>query len=151
MHENPKLNQAAPTIAILQWGAVLEDLLDPLGISLDAFCTEFRGSWMFAYIEALKQAGVRTVLICMSARIAAPSHFTHVPSGAKLCILPVPKPYRFLRRRMVYPYGQTVREAFGEIRGPRRLLIPAYAVLREAALYFTTPYRLLAQELQREH
>jgi starch synthase len=151
MSINAKLSQPAPTIAMLQWSAVLEDFLDPLGISLEAFCTEFRGSWMFGYVEALKQVGVRTVLICMSAHVAAPARFTHVPTGATLCLLPAPRLYRALRRRMVYPYGQTVRQAFGEIRGARRLLFPLYSVLREIALYLTTPHGLLAQELQREH
>jgi glycosyltransferase involved in cell wall biosynthesis len=146
-----KVSQPAPTIALLTWSAVLEDFLDPLGVSLETFCTEFRGSYMFGYVEALKQVGVRTVIICMSARVAAPSHFTHLPSGATLCVLPAPRLYRALRRRMVYPYGQNVREAFGEIRGVRRLLFPLYALLREVALYLTTPHRLLAQELQREH
>src|SRR5678815_5257898 len=106
MSINAKLSQPAPTIAMLQWSAVLEDFLDPLGISLEAFCTEFRGSWMFGYVEALKQVGVRTVLICMSAHVAAPARFTHVPTGATLCLLPAPRLYRALRRRMVYPYGQ---------------------------------------------
>jgi glycosyltransferase involved in cell wall biosynthesis len=145
------VSQPAPTIAMLQWGTVLEDFLDPLGISLEAFCTEFRGSWMFGYIEALKQVGVRTVLICISARVTAPARFTHVPTGATLCVLPAPRLYRALRRRMVYPYGQTVREAFGKVRGARRLLFPLYAVLREVSLYLTTPHGLLAQELQGEH
>jgi glycosyltransferase involved in cell wall biosynthesis len=146
-----KVSQPAPTIALLTWGNVLEDFLDPLGVSLESFCTEFRGSYMLGYVEALKQVGVRTVLICMSARVAAPARFTHMPTGATLCILPAPRLYCALRRRMVYPYGQTVREAFGEIRGVRRLLFPLYAVLREVALYLTTPHGLLAQELQREH
>jgi glycosyltransferase involved in cell wall biosynthesis len=144
------MTQPEPTIAMLQWSAVLEDFLDPLGISLETFCTEFRGSWMFGYVEALKQVGVRTVLICMSARVAAPSRCTHVPTGATLYLLPAPRLYRALRRRMVYPYGQTVSEVFGEIGGTRRLLLPLYAVLREIALYLTTPHGLLAQAVRRE-
>src|SRR5919197_200948 len=68
-------NQAAPTIALLPWGNVLEDVLDTLGVSLETFCNEFTGSWMFGYVDALRQVGVRTVLICISARVAAPSRF----------------------------------------------------------------------------
>jgi glycosyltransferase involved in cell wall biosynthesis len=146
-----KGSQSAPTIAMLQWGGVLEDFLDPLGISLESFCTEFRGSWMFGYVEALKKVGVSTVLICISAQVATPTNLTHLPTGAKLCLLPVPKFYSLLRRRMVYPYGQTVRQTFGEVRGLRRVLFPLYAMLRATALYFTTPHRLLAQQLRREH
>jgi glycosyltransferase involved in cell wall biosynthesis len=139
-----------PTIAMLSWGAVLEDFLDPLHISIEAFCTEFRGSWMFGYIDALREVGVHTVLICTSARVAAPVRTTHVPTGATLRILPAPRPFRALRRHMVYPYGQTVREVFGDVRGWRRLLLPGYAFLREIALYLTTPPRLLARVLREE-
>src|SRR5207249_7335570 len=127
---------------LLPWGNVLEDFLDPLGVSLETFCNEFRGSWMFGYVDAMKQAGVRTVLICMSARVAAPVRFTHRPTGAPICVLPAPNIYRALQRRMIYPYGQTVKEAFGSIRGAHRMLFPLYAMVREVALYLTTPPRL---------
>jgi starch synthase len=150
MPVSSKVSQPTPTLAVLQWGAVLEDFLDPLGISLETFCTDFRGSWVFGYIEALKQAGVRTVIICISARITAPARFTHGPTGATLCVLPAPRLYLALRRRMVYPYGQTVREVFGDIHGARRLLFPLYAMLREVALYLSTPHGLLAQQLKNE-
>ena len=49
------------------------------------------------------------------------------------------------------PYGRTVRDVFGEIRGTRWMLFPALAVLREVVLYLTTPLRLLAHELRREN
>src|SRR5436309_95185 len=80
-----------PAIALLPWGNVIEDFLNNIGVSLEAFCNEFTGSWMFGYVDALRQVGVRTVLICMSDRIAVPSRFTHMPTGATICMLPVPK------------------------------------------------------------
>src|SRR2546425_9690142 len=101
--------QARPTIALLPWGNVLEDFLDMIGISLEVFCKEFRGSWMFGYIDALQVAGARTVLMCISARVSTPSRFTHDPTGATICVLPVPKIYRRIRRHMRNPYARSVR------------------------------------------
>jgi glycosyltransferase involved in cell wall biosynthesis len=138
------------SIALLPWGAVLEDFLDPLGVSIESFCNEFRGSWMFSYVDALHSAGVHTVMICISRQIETPSRFVHRPTGATIWLLPIPKLYRALHRRMVYPYGRTVREAFGEIRSWRRLLYPLYATAREAGLYLSTPHTSLARVVRRE-
>ncbi|HVX30186.1 MAG TPA: glycosyltransferase family 4 protein, partial [Nitrolancea sp.] len=77
-----------------------------------------------------------------------PSHYVHLPTGATISLLPVPRIYRALRRLMLYPYGQSVRQVFGEIRGPRRLLLPLYWFLKEAAFYLHTPPRALARELR---
>lgn len=140
-----------PTVALLPWGNVIEDFIDKIGVSLETFCNEFTGSYMFGYVDALRRVGVRTVLVCISARVATPSHFTHAPTGATICILPAPWIYRALRRTMRNPYGRTVRDVFGEIRGTRWMLFPALAVLREVVLYLTTPLRLLAHELRREN
>jgi starch synthase len=147
------LSSTAPSglaIALLPWGNVLEDFLDTIGVSLETFCSDFEGSWMFGYVEALRRAGVRTVLICISGRVAKPSRFTHAATGATICVLPVPKLYRILRRTMLNPYGRTVRQAFGNLQGPRRCLLPLLAMLREGALYLTTPLRMVARELRRE-
>jgi len=141
---------SAPSVALLSWSAVLEDFLDPLGVSLEDFCRDFRGSWLFAYAAALESSGVRSVIICTSRRVERPSRFTHGRTGARIWILPTPRIYGAIHRRMVYAYGQTVREAFGEIRGRRRLLTPLYAVVREIALYLATPPRSLAQVLRQE-
>lgn len=150
MEDLHPMTRREPTIALLPWGNVLEDFLDTIGVSLETFCNEFRGSWMFGYIDALRLVGVRTILICISTRVTAPSRFIHVPTGATICVLPAPKVYRAIRRKKIYPYGQTVKEAFGNIRGARRTIIPLYAMLREVVLYLTTPLDLLAQELRRE-
>jgi glycosyltransferase involved in cell wall biosynthesis len=141
---------AAPSVAILNWAAVVEDFLEPLGISLESFCTEFRGSWIFGYVAALQRVGVRPVVICVSKYASTPARFTHRPTKATIWILPTPRLYGAIHRRMVYPYGQTVREAFGEIRGSQRLLFPFYALAREMSLYLATPRRPLARVLRRE-
>lgn len=138
-----------PTIALLPWGNVLEDFLHTAGISLTTFCNEFTGSWMFGYIDALRRVGVRTVLICISAQVAVPTRFRHAPTGATICLLPVPKIYRLLQKKMANPYGRTVEQMFGEISGRRIFLLPTLAGLKEVSLYLTTPLRLVAHELRR--
>jgi glycosyltransferase involved in cell wall biosynthesis len=140
--------QGSATVALLAWGNVLEEFLDTIGVSLETFCREFKGSWMFGYIAALQRAGVETVLMCVTARVSTPTHFTHGPTGATICLLPAPRAYRAIRARMRNPYGRTVRQAFGEMRGARRLLVPALAVLREVVLYLTTPVRALGREVR---
>jgi len=142
--------QCDRAVALVSWSSVIEHFLDPLGISLETFCTEFRGSWLFGYAAALQRVGVRPVLIFFSKRLSSPSRFTHVPTGATLWILPAPRLYRIVERRMVYPYGQNVVHMFGEIRGPRRALLPLYALARELALYLATPLVASARTMRRE-
>jgi glycosyltransferase involved in cell wall biosynthesis len=139
-----------PAVALLAWGNVLEDFLDPLGVSLEAFCKEFRGSWIFGYATALQRAGLRPVLIYASRRVGAPRRVTHEPTGATIHLLPVPLLYRLIERRMIYPYGQTVTQMFGNIHGRRRVLLPLYALAKELALYLATPPIALERVLRRE-
>lgn len=140
-----------PTIAILPWGNVLEDFLTPLGVTLDDFRDEFMGSWVFGYATAMQRAGLRPVLFYTSAQVSTVSRFHHRPTGATICLLPVPRIYRWLQRWVVYPYGQTVHEMFGETHGTRRLLTPVLALVQLLLLYLTTPPVRLAQELRREN
>jgi starch synthase len=152
MDEQQDLNTST-TVALLPWGNVIEDFLDTLGVSIEVFCKEFTGSWMFGYIDALQRAGVRTVLVCISSRIATTAKFTHEPTGATVYVLPALKSYRFLQHRMRKPFGpyaRNVRQSFGPVRGVRRLLGPALVACKEAVLYLTTPPRLLAHVLRRE-
>ena len=149
----PRSDESSPTVALLPFGNVIEHFLDSLGVSLESFCQDFTGSWMFGYVDALQRAGVRTVLICVSARLAKPARFTHGPTGAAVHILPALKSYRLLQAKMAKPsgpYGRNVRQAFGEALGSRRLFRPALAALNEAVLYLVTPPRLLARVLRQE-
>ncbi|MFP5270917.1 glycosyltransferase family 4 protein [Coleofasciculus sp.] len=125
--------QTQPAIALLHWGDLIEDFLDSIGISFEGFCQEMTGGWMFGYIDALQLAGVRTVLFCISAQVNTPTRYTHLPTGATICVLPAPKSYRAIHRRMV--------------RGASYLLS---AVLRDIAPYLATPLRILAHELRQE-
>ena len=139
--------QAQPTIALLHWGDLIEDFLDSIGVSFEAFCKEMTGGWLFGYIEALKLTGVRTVLFCISARVTEPMRYIHKPTGATICVLPAPKIYQVVRRPMLNPNGWTVEDVFGDVRGVRRRL---FAVFRDVAPYLATPLVGLARELRRE-
>ena len=136
-----------PIIALIPWGNVIEDYLDTIGISLEKFCTEMTGGWLFGYIEALKLAGVRTLLICISSRITVPTRRIHQPTGAVVCIVPIGKTYLSLRHRMVYAYGSTVEETFGDVSGLKK---GYFSWLRHLSPYLATPLRQLAKELKQE-
>lgn len=137
----------APGIAILDWSHLLEDFLDNIGVSFESFRTGMTGGWMFGYIDALRSAGCRPVLFCVSARVAEVIRCEHEPTGATICVLPAPKSYRRARRRVPNPYAVSLLEAAGELRGPARLRA---AFLKELSPYLATPLRTLARELRRE-
>ncbi|MEG3904687.1 glycosyltransferase family 4 protein [Microcoleus sp. B4-C5] len=140
--------QPEPTIALLHWGDLIEDFLDTIGVSFEAFCNEMTGGWMFGYIEALRRAGVRTVLFCISGSVAEPVRYTHKDTGATICTLPAPQLYQAVRRQMVNPQGWTVQDMFGEVRGLGRLML---AGVKSVTPYLATPLGLLAAELRREN
>jgi glycosyltransferase involved in cell wall biosynthesis len=137
-----------PTIALLHWGDLIEDFLDTIGVSFEAFCHEMTGGWMFGYIEALRRVGVRTVLFCISNSVTEPVYYTHKHTGAKICALPTPQLYQSVRRQMLNPQGWTVRDMFGEVRGLRRLMLTG---VKTVTPYLATPLGLLAKELRREN
>jgi starch synthase len=133
----------------LPWG-ILEDFIEPLGVSLDEFCAEFTGSYAFGYAGALRRAGVRVVLVYVSRRVAAPVRRLHAPTGATIVVLPAPRVYRALRGRVRNTHARSVRGMFGDVSGTRRLLFPALALLRETILYFETPIKDLVEAIRRE-
>lgn len=136
------------TVALLPWGNVIEDFLQSINLTLDDFCNEMTGGWLFGYIEALKLANVKTVLVCISATIAQPTRKVHQPTGAIVWILPVPRLYLPIHRRMKDPYGWTVDAAWGENLGVFR---PVWSLLREIAPYLCTPLPAVAQALKAEN
>lgn len=138
----------ALTVALVDWSQLLEDYLDNIGLSFESFRDEMNGGWMFGYVEALRLAGVRAVLCCVSARVAETQRFTHAPTGATLCVLPAPRAYRALRRRVLNPYAATLDEAVGAVEGRARRAW--WSVVRELAPYLSTPVVALARELRRE-
>jgi starch synthase len=143
----PMIGSSA-TVGLLSWGNLIEDFLDTIGISLDEFCDSFIGSYMFGYVDALRTAGVRTVIICVSNHVTATTWRTHGPTGTTICILPAPRPYRLLRRVIRNPYGRTAASAFRDDLSGRILLWPALKVIHELIGYLATPPILLARALR---
>jgi glycosyltransferase involved in cell wall biosynthesis len=136
-----------PAVALVDFSQLVEDYLDNIGVTLDAFLDETTGGWMFGYIDALRTAGVRTVLFLVSARVSAPERRRHAATGATVWVLPAPRAYRIARRRVLDPYAATVEEACGDVRGLRRV---AAAALLELSPYLSTPVAHLARALRRE-
>jgi len=56
-------------VAILPWGNLIEDFLDPLGVSLDDFARNMSGGWLFGYAAALRTAGMEPVIVCGLGRV----------------------------------------------------------------------------------
>jgi len=139
-----------PTIGLLPWGNVLEDFLEPAGLTLERFCDEFTGSWIFAWARALASAGVRTEIACVSRDVDAEVRTIHRSTGTPILVLPTTRAYRVIDRRMGYPYGRSVRQSFGlktEPHGRRRLLME---VAREVGPYVATPPARLVRALHRD-
>lgn len=121
----PELEPSAPTVALLPWGDVIEDFLDPIGVSTEGFLEEMSGGWMFGYVEALARAGVRTALVCVSRSVHRPTRRVHRPTGAAAWLLPPLRSYRRLhRRRHLAPYLATPPRALaGALRAERSAVI----------------------------
>lgn len=132
---------------LIPWGLAIEDFLEPNGLTLDDLSHEFTGSWMFGYAEALRGAGVGVVILCVSSGVANVVRTTHRPTGVPLCLVPLPRRVRLLRRLMRNPYGRTIRETFRVAPPLRQLLAPALFLAKELAPYSATPIRTLAREL----
>jgi glycosyltransferase involved in cell wall biosynthesis len=127
-----------PTIGLLPWGNVLEDFLEPSGLTLDTFRQQFTGSWIFGWTRALATASVRTEVVCVSRAARAVVRATHGPTGTPLLIVPAPRAYRMVERRMAYPYGDSVAQVFGDAdRGAVKRM--ALDVGRELAPYVALP------------
>ena len=140
----------APTIAILPWGNVIEDYLNPIGVSFASFRDEMTAGWLFGYVDALRTAGVRTVLIVLSDGFRTAQGFTHRPTGATIRVLPAPRFYRWARRPMHDPYGWTLAETYGRVGEWRPRARQLRMVLRDVAPYLATPLRGLARTLRAE-
>ena len=123
--------QTPPTVGLLPIGGQFEDFFDKIGVSLEAFRDELMGGWLFNYVEALRLAGVRTVLIFTSSRVKGPVHFTHAGTGAPVWVLPTPRLHLKARN------------------GQQRFL-PDSRGLAATALYLATPLRGLARVLRDE-
>ncbi|BAZ13304.1 putative glycosyl transferase [Calothrix sp. NIES-4071] len=146
-----------PTVALLPCCDVFEDFFDTIGLSLETFCNELTGGWMFNYIEALQLAGVRTVLFFVSSRVSETVRLKHQPTGATICVMPSPKiyrAYRAMRRQAVDVSGGTIKAKASDVQAKvsnRRSRLEAIKDgIKSLGSYVSTPLGLLIKELRRE-
>lgn len=116
---------ALKRVALLPWGDVFEDYLDAIGRSFEEFRTEMTGGWLFGYVEALRTAGVESVIVVVTRTVDRSRRFVHEPTGAVLWALPPSRAALAARRRT----------------GPRA---------RELAPYLATPLVPLARLVRAE-
>jgi glycosyltransferase involved in cell wall biosynthesis len=145
-----------PTLAIVPWGHVFEAFLDPLGISLDQFCTTVSGGWLFNYVRALQAVDIDSVIVLVSTNVRRTQWRIHEPTGARICVLPAPPRLRAALRlapgRGAVPPVGADRGAAGAgamqagpvARAPHRVA----ATLRDLAHYGTTPVIPLVRALR---
>jgi glycosyltransferase involved in cell wall biosynthesis len=116
----------------------LEDYLDGIGLTLDDFCTEYRGTWMFGYVDGLARVGVRTVLVVWSRDVERPERRVHAPTGTTVWVLP-PARVHSIARRLRQRLGSSDRSSHR-----------AWRCLRLFARYTATTPRVLARVLREE-
>jgi glycosyltransferase involved in cell wall biosynthesis len=138
-----------PTVALLPWGNVFEDFLDTIGVSLETFCQEMTGGWLFGYVEALQMAGVRAVIFIVSARVSVPTHLKHLPTGTTIWVLPASKSYRTVQHLIVSLRRQIRKQSVNHSRNARVLQF-LLRLLENALPYLSTPLRDLTRELRAE-
>ena len=85
-------------VAILPWGNLIEDFLDPLGVSLEDFALRMSGGWLFGYAAALRSAGMEPLILCVSRKVARPTRLVNPATGLVTVALPAGRVYRALRR-----------------------------------------------------
>jgi glycosyltransferase involved in cell wall biosynthesis len=119
-----------PTVALVSGADRFEDFYDKIGVSIEDFRTRLNSGWTINYVDALTSAGVRTVLVFVSSRIAESRRFIHRGTGTPVWILKAPHRHRLLLK----------------VRGRW----PASPVSPSLVSYASTPIRALIQALDRE-
>jgi glycosyltransferase involved in cell wall biosynthesis len=135
-----------PVVALLPWGDVAEDFLDPLGIGLNELRDEMSGGWLFGVVEALQRAGVETSLVIVSRSVGVVTRWRHKATGAPLIVLPATRGHRALSRTVADPYGWTAADSARSSGALGRLVAQPG---RQLAPYLATPVRALGRELRR--
>jgi hypothetical protein len=136
------------TVAIFPWGNCIEDFLDAIGVSLNVFCQEMTGGWLFGYMSALRLAGLNPVLYCYSRSITAVERRWHQPTACTINLLPLPSLYRVMTRYMTHPYAACAKDAFAESGGAlvRPLAKLAYEVAPYCAIARSTLSKVLRED-----
>jgi starch synthase len=77
-----------PTIVIFPWGDVIEEFLDPIGLTIEDFLNRVSGGWLFGYITALQHADWRPIVVFGSANRSATTRLIHAAKGAPVWLVP---------------------------------------------------------------
>ena len=136
-----------PTVVVMTWGNVIEDWLGVLGLTVDDLLERMTGGWLFGYLESLATAGMRPVIICVSAAVSRPEKRRHRPTGATVWLLPPPWTFRIVDRLLANPHAWSMRGALPTDGRLRRAL---GALIWPIASYLTTPVLSLARVLRYE-
>ena len=137
-----------PAVGLLPWGNVIEDFLEPTGMTLALLRRVHRELGLRLGARA-RVGRIRAEIVCVSRDRRTELRVIHRPTGAPIVILPTTLAYRWIDRRMAYPYGTSLRQSFAqqtEPRGRRRLLME---VARQAGPYLATPPVRLARASRR--
>jgi hypothetical protein len=118
-------------VALLPAGDRFEDFFDKIGVTLETFRRDQTGGWLFNYVEALRRAGLDTVLVFTSARVRSVQRFVHEPTGCPVSVLPSPVLHR-------------------KIRAARWRFAPRSRLMRSLEAYLATSPRALSRELKNQ-
>jgi glycosyltransferase involved in cell wall biosynthesis len=158
------VNPGRPTLAILPWGTVFEEYLDPLGISLEEFRTQVTDGWLFNYVRALDATGIDATIILVSTSIRTPLHSVHEPTGCGFVALPAPVGLRSIHTARKFKRtsfdggsrgtqggtggesGSRSRRSFGVPDAVYRMLVPTRAL--ESAISEAGCQGILCQEYE---
>lgn len=130
------------TVAIVAAPDVLEDWLDPLGVSFERFVEELSGGWMFNYVDALSRRGIHSVVVCHSENATMPHRMLHRPTGATVWALPPGSRLEELRAIQRSPPPPPTAN-----RDP----VTIASKVRRHSAQFVTPLRPLFRALRAEH
>lgn len=75
-------------LAIFPWGDVIEEFLDPLGLTAEDYAARMRGGWLFGYIAALRRQGVASIIVYGSERITEAKRLVHAETEAPIWLVP---------------------------------------------------------------
>jgi glycosyltransferase involved in cell wall biosynthesis len=77
-----------PTIAIFPWGDVIEEFLDPIGLTVEDFVNRMSGGWLFGYVTALQYVGWRPIIVFGSENKNATTRLIHAATGVPVWLVP---------------------------------------------------------------
>ncbi|MGG6293245.1 glycosyltransferase family 4 protein [Leptolyngbya sp. AN02str] len=149
-----------PKIALLNSMDLIDDYLDHINISLETFCHDFTGNWMFGFAKALSIVGVDTTLFYVSTRVSEPTYLIHQKTQIPMCILPASSSYRlyrFVRAKLLKQYGAEAGQSFkqvwaekGQPSQPDSLIVRLKDGIKSLGTYLATPLPQFAKELKQQ-